>query len=159
MSKQKKQQCRLSANLATNLRLRQDDAIKVVPLAAADHSVPRSGDLVLMQAETVPKTASVTFSPVEDSLDAVQASEGGDEIADEELMERFIKPYAADTSAAMVKAGSILTLQDDNGKKLDFIVTHVDLEGAAPKEEEQSGTCALLVHQKTVYIHVSHSLL
>jgi len=145
--KQKKSSCVVPANLAANLRLRQDDAVKVVPLHSVDHDETRSGDLVLLRSASVPAVASVTFSPVEDSLDALQGGEGGDEIPDEELMDRFIKPYTENNDGATVKSNAVLTLVDENGKKLDFVVSQVELdnisaatgEGKEKDEEQKEG--------------------
>jgi hypothetical protein len=138
IAKGKKLSCTVSQNMAINLRIRQDDKIKVVPLAKADHSEDRSGDLVLLNVATPPTVKAVTFAPLEDSLSTLESSEGGDEISEEELMERFIGPYTADRdSPTLVKKGAVLTLRDDNGKKLDFMVSAVEVEGAA--EEESSG--------------------
>lgn len=134
ISKGKKSTVTVSQNLAVNLRIRQDDKVKIVPLAGSDHE-DRSGDLVLLKVDKPVAVAAATFSPLEDSLSALEASEGGDEIADEELMERFVGPYTQDRENALIKKGSVLTLRDDNGKKLDFIVSHVDVVGAEAKEE------------------------
>lgn len=134
-----KKAAQMSPNLATNLRLRQDDTVKIVPLKHADEAEARSGDLVLLKVKAVPTATSVTFSPIQDSLDGLVASEGGDEISDEEITERFIKPYT-EATGGFVKSNSVLTLMDENGKKLDFIVTHVDVGGGGEKEEAAKGT-------------------
>jgi hypothetical protein len=125
--------------MAVNLRIRQDDKIKLVPLAAADHTEERSGDLVLLNVENPPLVKAVTFAPLEDSLNSLQASEGGDEISEEELMERFVGPYTQDRDNLLIKKGNVLTLRDDNGKKLEFTVSHVEVESAADAKEESSG--------------------
>lgn len=131
--------CTVSANLASNLRLRQDDALKIVPLQSESHEgEDRSGDLLLVKTEKPANVESVTFAPIEDSIAALEASEGGDEISDEEIMERFIQPYTEDIDGgALVKKGHVLTLRDENGKKLEVMVSHVDLEGASAKEDEE----------------------
>lgn len=153
--KQKKSQCGVSANLAANLRLRNDDTVKVVPLSAADHDEARSGDLVLLLAKEPPAVTSVTFSPIEDSLESLQASEGGDEISDEELMQRFVTPYTEDGAGALVKRDAVITLTDENGKHLDFIITHVELEGDSDekKEEAVEGTTKINVQDLYVMLH------
>lgn len=125
--------------MAVNLRIRQDDKIKVVPLSSADHTEERSGDLVLLNAKQPPVVKSVTFAPLEDSLNSLQASEGGDDIAEEEIMERFVGPYTQDRDNLLMKKGNVLTLRDDNGKKLEFMVSHVEVEGDADAQEESSG--------------------
>ena len=85
---------------------------------------------------------SVTLAPIEDSLQLLMKSEGRDEIPDEELNARFIEPYMADANA-LVKLGHVLTLRDENGKKLEFIVSSVTLEGeeaGAEEVEDNAGT-------------------
>jgi hypothetical protein len=131
----KKGSCTLSANLAANLRLRQDDKLKIVPLEAKQEEEERSGDLLLVTGSKPADITSATFSPIDDSLAALESGEGGDEISDEEIMDRFIRPYTEDPSGAMLKKGHILTLRDENGKSLAVMVSHVDLDGAPEKEE------------------------
>ena len=134
VGKQKKTHCGVSANLAKNLRLRNGDKLKVVPLVGETPAdTERSGDMVLLQVSTPPELMSVTLSPVDDSLRSLEASEGGDEIPEEEITARFVAPYM-EQKGGMVKRGHLLTLADENGKKLEFIVTDVVLEGE-PKEE------------------------
>lgn len=121
--------CSISHNLATNIRVRDGDKIKIVTLGTgAEKREERSGDMVLLSKE--PEILeSVTYSPVEDSLNSLVASEGGDDFEDEELMERFITPYLNiedDSGSVVAKVGSIVTMKDDNGKSLDFIISHVD---------------------------------
>lgn len=130
--------CFIAHNLASNLRVRDGDKVKVVPLGehAADKE-ERSGDMILLTKEPV-TVVSVTYSPVEDSLNALVNSEGGDEMDDEELMERFIAPYLNvedDSGSIVVKRGAMITMKDENGKTLDFIVTHVD-DGEEREEDE-----------------------
>ena len=155
-SKSTKLHCVVPENLAKNLRLRQDDAVKVVPLGKGgggatddaeddDPTAPseRSGDLVLLDSSKVPVVTSVTLSPLTDSLEALQASEGG-ELSDEELQERFVKLYTEGATKALFKRGHILTLLDENGRHLDFVVSHVELEGedsGKATENGEEGTC------------------
>ena len=120
--------CSIAPNLAKNLRLRQEDKIKVMPLADNDPKAKRPGELILLQTDTVPTIASITFSPIIDSLNQLQSSEGGDEIPDNDIMERFIEPYVASSSNALLKTNSLLVLSDESGKKLEFMVTHIGLE-------------------------------
>ena len=139
--KQKKTKCTISANVAANLRLRNGDKVKVERLEGeTPEDTKRSGDMVLVQVTVPPKVMSVTLSPLEDSLNALEAGEGGDEIPDEELNQRFVAPYLEE-KGALVKRDHVLTLRDDNGKKLDFIVTDVTLEGDEEKEEDAEGMC------------------
>jgi hypothetical protein len=133
--KKSKTYCQISKNMAANLRLRQDDKVKVVPLASVDKEEARSGDLVLLLAKSVPVASSITFSPVEDTLESLKAAETqGDEIPDEELMARFIEPYMNGSNEALLKAGNLLSLQDENGKKLDFLVTNMEVAEIASKK-------------------------
>ncbi len=125
---------KLSSNLAINLRVRSTDKVKVVPLEE-DSTEENSGDMALLT--TQPSVAhSVTFSPVKDSLNSLELSEGGDEIAEEELIERFVKPYLDVDGSAVLKQGHTITLRDDNNKSLEFTVTHLDTEGDADAEED-----------------------
>mmetsp|Transcript_5977 Transcript_5977/g.11294 ORF Transcript_5977/g.11294 Transcript_5977/m.11294 type:complete len:922 (-) Transcript_5977:10-2775(-) len=138
--------CAITHNLATNLRIRDGDKVKVVPLGehAADKE-ERSGDMILLTKEPE-VVAAVTYSPVEDSLNMLVNSEGGDEIDDEELMERFVVPYLniEDKSGAIVvKRGATVTMKDENGKILDFIVTHVD-DGVEREEDDESPVAGLI---------------
>lgn len=134
----KKGSCSLSANMAANLRLRQDDKLKIIPLEAKQDEEERSGDLLLVTSPKASKISSATFSPLEDSIAALEAGEGGDEISDEELMDRFVRPYTEDPSGALLKKGHILTLRDENGKMLEVMVSHMDVEGAPEVEETAS---------------------
>ena len=141
--------CFISHTLASNLRIRDGDKLKVVPLGkdAADAEA-RSGDMILLtkDAEVV---SSVTYSPIEDSLNNLINSEGGDEIEDEELMERFIEPYLNledDGGSVVAKSGSVVTMKDENGKTLDFIISHVD-DG----EEREEGMFGMLIQSCTIF--------
>lgn len=118
-------QCIISENLAANLRLRQDDKIKVVPLSTDDDLGERSGDLLLI-AQSPQTATAVTVSPVEDSWNNLIASEG--EVTDDEWMERFVKPYLEE-SGGLLKKGHTLKLRDENGKLLEVIVTHMEHSG------------------------------
>jgi len=121
--------CFITHNLASNLRIRDGDKIKVVALGeGAAEKEERSGDMVLLTKKPT-VVGSVTYSPIEDSLNNLVNSEGGDEIEDEELMERFVTPYLNiedDSGVVVAKEGSVVIMVDANGKTLDFIVTHVD---------------------------------
>jgi len=139
----KKSTCTLSSNLASNLRLRQDDKVKVVPLKSADHETERSGDLLLLKNAVPPKVKAVTFSPLEDSLRTLEGSEGGDELSDDEVLDRFVRPYTESDEKAMVKKGHVLLLRDENGKMLEFVVTHVGL-GDKDEEVAEGMSCNLV---------------
>lgn len=136
IAKGKKSVCTISENLAKNLRLRKGDALKIVPLAGEKEEGTRSGDMLLLDQTTVPKIASVTLSPVEDSLSSLEAMEGGDEIADEEILSRFVTPYLG-SSNGLLKHGHILLIKDENGRKLEFIVSHVEIEGQPEAVDEE----------------------
>jgi len=129
VKKTKKTICGISENMAKNLRLRHGDKLKVIPFGAEEDQ-PRSGDMVLMKYLSPPEVSSVTFSPIEDSLNVLEAREGGDKLSDDEIMERFVTPYLdLSDSDGFVKRDDVLTLKDENGKVLDFLVTHVELTG------------------------------
>ncbi|CAJ1933808.1 unnamed protein product [Cylindrotheca closterium] len=134
ISKGRKSVCTISENLAKNLRLRKGDKLKVVPLTGDVES--RSGDMILFQHSAAPKITSATFAPVEDSLSTLEAMEGGDEIADEDIKSRFVDPYLQSFDG-LLKRGHILLLKDENGRKLEFIVTHMEVEGQVPAESEE----------------------
>jgi len=110
--------------VAHNLRLRTNDKLKIVTLDNSDDE-ERSGDLLLV-ASPPSVVESVTLSPLEDSVNDLQASEGT--VSDDELLSRFIQPYL-DGDDAMVKKGHVLTLRDLAGKTCDFVVSHVQVEG------------------------------
>lgn len=140
--KAKKGVAKVSANLAANLKLRSDDKVKVAPLLTTKSDKKegenRSGDLLLLTATTVPTVQSVTFSPIEDSLEALVAVEGGDEIADAEIQERFVQPYLDGSGDGVVlKQGHVIRLMDDNGKKLEFMISHMDINGATTATDDQ----------------------
>lgn len=124
----------LSFNLANNLRVRSTDKVKVVPLEE-DSTEENSGDMALLTSQPS-LTHSATFSPVKDSLHSLELSEGGDEIPEEELIERFVKPYLDVDGAAVLKKGHTIVLRDDNNKSLEFAVTHLDTEGDVNDEDE-----------------------
>jgi hypothetical protein len=131
VQKSKKEICSMPENMAKNLRLRNTDKLKVIPLGLQEDE-SRHGDMILLKHAAPPKVASVTFSPIEDSLNSLAAREGGDGLGDDEIMERFVTPYLnLDESIALVKKDSVVTITDDNGKHLDFIVTHIELEDAS----------------------------
>ena len=119
----------LSYNLANNLRVREGDKVKIVKIGVSDaeEKEERSGDMELL-TQDAPIVSSVTYAPIEDSLNSLIASEGGDEIEDEELMDRFLTPYLnlEDGVKVIAKEGNVLTIRDENGKSLDFMVSHVD---------------------------------
>lgn len=138
----KKTVCTISQNMASNLRLRQDDKLKIVALEKSfedEGDSERSGDLLLLQKQP-PKIQSVTFSPVEDSLMALTALEGGDEIADSELQARFVTPYLEGSGTSLLKHKHLIALRDENGRRLEFYVSHVDVEGVEAIEEPTEGT-------------------
>ena len=145
--------CTLQENLAKSLRLRKGDKVKVVPLgstlATDEDGTTRSGDMILMEAKSIKPVTSLTLSPIEDSLSSLESLEaGGDSIPDEEIKERFIAPYLEE-SGGLLKQGQLLLLTDENGRKLEFLVSHMECEGDEPKsqtkktdddnEEEPSG--------------------
>jgi formylmethanofuran dehydrogenase subunit D len=135
--------CTISQNMASNLRLRQDDKVKVVSLKSADQNEARSGDLLLLKSKETPVAATVTFAPVEDSLNSLTAVEGGDELSDEEILQRFVQPYVenSDDGVAFLKQGHLLSLRDENGKKLDFYVSNIETEeDVAENDEDEEGT-------------------
>jgi hypothetical protein len=139
--------CEITHNMASNLRLRNGDRVKVVPLEAGmEKKEERSGDMLLL-TKNPGKVTSVTFAPVEDSLKSLVASEGGDEIPDEDLLERFVAPYLnkdGDTTV-LVKEGNIVGIKDANDKVLDFIISNVDVEEGSEGKEGMHNECLKFV--------------
>ncbi|KAL7466240.1 hypothetical protein ACHAXS_006531 [Conticribra weissflogii] len=120
--KGKKSSIQLSHNLASNLRIRDTDKVKVIPLG---------GDTEETGATEPSVAVSVSFSPVRDSLHSLELSEGGDELSETEIKERFVLPYLnleEGESRVVLKKGHTLILRDDNKKTLEFIVTNLELE-------------------------------
>jgi hypothetical protein len=80
----------------------------------------------------------VTLAPLSDSLSALEQSETNEDDIPEEAIElRFLKPYFESSGA--VKLGNILFMVDENGKKLEFQVTNVELEGSDKEREKKDG--------------------
>jgi len=139
--------CSISHNVATNLRVREGDAIKVVPLNGGGEKgmeEERSGDMLLLCR--VPGVArSVSLAPVEDSLSKLVAAEGGDEIEEEELMERFVTPYfdlesAGEDGDIVMKEGNVIMMRDNNGKVLEFMVSSVEV-GEETEDDDDEDDC------------------
>ena len=135
--------------MASNLRVRDTDKVKVVPLdgSSAEEFEKSSGDMTLL-ASTPEVASSVTFSPVKDSLHSLELSEGGDEISEDEIMSRFLTPYLnMDEGVVVLKKGHTLVLRDDNKKSLEFTVTHLsfveDDEGEDDEIDEDYGKCTM----------------
>jgi transitional endoplasmic reticulum ATPase len=143
-------------NLAMNLRIRDTDTVKIVTLGTeADEEAYGSGDMALITS-TPSVAAGVTFSPVKDSLHSLELSEGGDELSEDEIMERFVVPYLnMEDGAVVLKKGHTLVLMDDNKVSLEFTVTHLDMEGDVEDEEaeaDEEGAAAAIVDDSTQVI-------
>jgi hypothetical protein len=144
VEKSKKEICSLPENLAKNLRLRNGDKLKVIPLGSHDND-SRSGDMSLLKYSKPPHIASATISPIEDSLNALSAREGGDELSDDEILQRFITPYMnAQDSNGILKKDSVVAIVDDNGRKLEFVVSHMELAESIETNDEE-GTSILFL--------------
>jgi hypothetical protein len=111
--------------------VRDTDKVKIVPFDEGNiDEEAHSGDMALLNAQ--PSVVySVTFSPIKDSLHSVELSEGGDELSEEEIMERFVVPYLNQETdeEVLLKEGHTLVLMDANKVSLEFTVSHLDLEG------------------------------
>ena len=128
----------ISSNVGNNLRVRDADKLKIVKLGTDETDAEASGDMALL-ASTPSTAESVTLSPIEDSYNELVATEGGDEISDEEIMARFVAPYLDlddEEKTVLLKKGHLLRLKDDNNRSLDFLVTNIEVDGAADEEEE-----------------------
>jgi len=136
----------ISYNMASNLRLRENEKLKIVPIQeGAEEQEERSGDMILL-AKKPDVVASVTFAPVEDSYNTLVASEGGDDIEDEELKERFVDNYLNMDAGGdiVIKEGNIVSIRDENGKTLEFIISHVGGEEDDEMAEEGMSTYCIL---------------
>jgi len=106
-----------------------------------------SGDMALMSSR--PDVASsVTFSPVKDSLHSLELSEGGDELSEDEVLSRFVKPYLnMEDGVVVLKKGHTLVLRDANRMTLEFTVTHLDFGGDGEEDSaetsENDGMCVV----------------
>jgi transitional endoplasmic reticulum ATPase len=127
--------------------------VKIVPLkTGADEAEERSGDMLLLNQKPE-AVASVTLAPVEDSLNSLIASEGGDDFDDDELMERFVTPYLdieEHSGEVIVKEGMTLTMKDANGKSLDFIITQVNVD--EEEEDTDSPKAGLVTEDSNIII-------
>lgn len=151
IGKSSKNAVSLSHNLASNLRVRDTDKVKVVPLGGenAQEFESTSGDMALLAGSPEVATA-VTFSPVKDSLHSLELSEGGDELSEDEIMNRFLKPYLnMDEGVVVLKKGHTLVLRDGNKKSLEFTVTHLGMVENDEEEgdvSEDDGKCCKFMH-------------
>jgi hypothetical protein len=136
-------QATISENLASQLRVRRADSIKIVSLqhAADNDDQVFSGDLTLLQVSAPPAVAGISLQPIEDSVRALASSEGGDELSDDDIMARFVTPYFS--GASLVKQGQLISIRDENNKKMDFYISHVDLQ-QEEKQKDTKGTYANL---------------
>jgi hypothetical protein len=141
-TKTKTDLCVISQNLASNLRLRQDDKVKIVPLKSVNHDESRSGDLLLLKTDEVRQATSISLAPVEDSLNALISSEGGDELSNDEILDRFVRPYFAgsDDEVQLLKQGHLISLRDESGRRLEFYVTLMEFDESATDDEKADGT-------------------
>lgn len=119
--------------MASNLRVRQDDKVKIERIGDTGDENERSGDLLLLLQKAPATVLSATFSPVEDSLAALVAQEGGDPIPDEELMNRFVEPYLQG-GHGLIKQGNLVKLRDSNGFRLEFYISKLTLNDGQEKE-------------------------
>eukprot|EP00956_Cyclotella_meneghiniana_P035793 scaffold118286_cov76-Cyclotella_meneghiniana.AAC.1 len=164
VSKSSKNSVKLSHNLASNLRVRDTDKVKVVPLdgSSAEEFEKSSGDMTLL-ASTPEVASSVTFSPVKDSLHSLELSEGGDEISEDEIMSRFLTPYLnMDEGVVVLKKGHTLVLRDDNKKSLEFTVTHLsfveDDEGEDDEIDEDYEKAVGAIIKETTAVIIGSSV-
>merc|ERR1719343_368271 len=158
--------CTVSENLAKNLRVRKGDKVKIVPLKDENSSDEggHSGELLLVDTDSAPTIESITLSPIEDSLASLESQEGGDSISDDDINERFIIPYLEETGG-LLKSGQVLLMRDENGRKLEFIVSNLMIEGSdnnekknKPSDEEnteESVVAGELIEETTAVVGVS----
>jgi hypothetical protein len=135
-------EAKLSRNLASNLRLRTMDKVKIVPLSSKNNGEENDEDeecesksYSLGNTPTSTIAQTITLHPLKDSLTSLDYKEGGggDGLSDEEVLERFITPYLNleedEEGGVFLNGGHILTLKDENGLNLEFKVGHLELEG------------------------------
>merc|ERR1719343_1538130 len=158
--------CTVSENLAKNLRVRKGDKVKIVPLKDENSSDEggHSGELLLVDTDSAPTIESITLSPIEDSLASLESQEGGDSISDDDINERFIIPYL-EVTGGLLKSGQVLLMRDENGRKLEFIVSNLMIEGSdnnekknKPSDEEnteESVVAGELIEETTAVVGVS----
>ena len=128
---------KIGTNLATNLRIRDTDTVKVVSL----HSDDDDSESYTLGAPPTQLASSITLSPIVDSLHTLSLRErDGDEFSDEELTERFVLPYlnSEEDGECIMKEGHTLTLKDDNGVVLEFMVGYLDMSEGSDDEEEEA---------------------
>ena len=129
---------KIGTNLATNLRIRDTDTVKIVSLHSSSDDDSESYTL---GAPPTQLASSITLSPIVDSLHTLSLRErDGDEFSDTELTERFVLPYlnSEEDGECIMKEGHTLTLKDDNGVALDFMVGYLDMSEGSDDEEEEA---------------------
>mmetsp|Transcript_3108 Transcript_3108/g.6847 ORF Transcript_3108/g.6847 Transcript_3108/m.6847 type:complete len:910 (+) Transcript_3108:193-2922(+) len=153
VAKMKGGSVKVSYNVANNLRIRDTDQVKIVPLTSDTGSDENGNEYESYSLGTQPTevAAAVTFSPVVDSLNILELREGGDELSDDEILERFVTPYLnLEGGDVILKEGHTLVLMDENKVALEFTVSHLDMEGegedgaADVAEKESTGGAALI---------------
>ncbi len=136
------EEAKLSRNMASNLRLRTMDKVKIVPLSSKNNGEENDDDeecesksYSLGNKPTSSIAQSITLHPLKDSLTSLDYKEdgGGDGLSDDEVLERFITPYLNleedEEGGIFLNGGHMLTLKDENGFRLEFKVGHLELEG------------------------------
>jgi hypothetical protein len=120
-SKSKANTVTLSRNLAHNLKLDTGDTIKILP-SQSDDSKPEPA-------------SAVGLSPTEESLNRLESLNGGDELTEDDLTERFIQPYL-ESGNGNLQVGHLLTLRDVDGKTCEFVVNSI----TTPSTEDPTST-------------------
>mmetsp|Transcript_24491 Transcript_24491/g.55935 ORF Transcript_24491/g.55935 Transcript_24491/m.55935 type:complete len:904 (-) Transcript_24491:224-2935(-) len=120
----------LSANAAYNLRVTAGDRVKlVVPGADAEEDGPTYD----YAGEAPLEIKEVIFAPVEDSVATYERMHnGGDELDDEEVLEKFVRPYMEEEG--ILRAGMIVKMAEggDNagsGRTVEFLVKSIVPKG------------------------------
>jgi hypothetical protein len=134
---------KIGRNLASNLRIRDDDKLRIVTLDDLasmgedddDEHCDGAGSYGLGPRPTA-VASSVTFHPLKDSASS------SDEAGDDELSERFVRPYLdssasdEDGAVALLRQGHVLSLVDESGVVMEFSVGHLDVEGGSDDDEK-----------------------
>jgi len=128
---------RLSASCGRSLRVSSGDRVRVV----VDPTGGPEEDHLYGYAGPAPAgVAEVSFAPVEDSLTTYERTyHGGDDVAEEELLARFVRPYVEGRDGEMgaVRSGDVVRMAEDghDGRVVEFVVQGLVAAGDGEEAE------------------------
>jgi hypothetical protein len=134
---------KIGRNLASNLRVRDDERLRIVTLDGLPVDVEggEGGDgngSYGLGPRPTNAASSVTFHPLRDS-----SSYDADEMSDEMLADRFVRPYLEGgeevDGVALLRQGHVLSIADEGGVVMEFTVGHVDVDGKDDDDNEKDG--------------------